>query len=153
PSNFTISVNSRNLAPGTYRGLVQILSPNAAIARVDVPIFLTVTAPKMVLSSSFIDLAYVQGGALPPPQTISISTDPVSSLPYTAAISSASPWLAISSTNGSAPGSLRVSINPANLAVGTWGGIIEFRYVADQSLAATYTVNLQVVPTRFTISP
>src|ERR1017187_5258911 len=61
---------------------------------------------------------YTAGGAVPPAQDLSITNGGAGTLSWTA--SSGAWWAVLSATSGNAPGTLSISVNPANLAAGSY---------------------------------
>jgi uncharacterized protein (TIGR03437 family) len=66
---------------------------------------------------------YTVGGAIPPAQSVSITGTGGSAQSWTA--STTGFWLSASPASGSTPGTLSVSINPANLAGGTYTASVQ----------------------------
>jgi hypothetical protein len=81
---------------------------------------------------------YQMGGRLPSSQTLAISSTG-GSTSYTA--TETDPWLSINPTSGSGtPGSIRASVNPAGMAVGSYGAQINI--TAQNGKTITVTVAL-----------
>lgn len=74
------------------------------------------------LSPSGLDFSATQGGTNPAAQTIDISNSGSGTLDWSA--STSAPWLSLSSTAGTAPGSFTVTPNIAGLGVGTYSTTI-----------------------------
>jgi len=64
----------------------------------------------------------VRGGAIPPPQRLTLTAK--SGSPTYTATTSGGDWLTESPAAGTAPGTITVSINPANLSAGRYSGMI-----------------------------
>jgi hypothetical protein len=73
-------------------------------------------APTLTVSPANLSFAYTTGGATPAAQTFSV-TSSGTALSYTVATSGGT-WLSASG-NGTTPGTVSVSVNPAGLAAGT----------------------------------
>jgi uncharacterized protein (TIGR03437 family) len=126
------------------------------IARFTAPLFsapsqeLTYTAPPppanpvIALSNSQLSFAFNIGGALPAPQTLSISNAGGGTLSWTA--SANVPWLSVSPTFGTAPSAISVSVNSANLAVGTYSGTITISSAGIPSQTITVTLKVTALP-------
>jgi uncharacterized protein (TIGR03437 family) len=129
PSTLSVSVSPAGMSPGTYNGTVQITSTGSANSPVSVAVTLTITAPpaSLVVAPQAIAFQYTAGSAGPPAQDISITNGGGGALSWTA--SSGAFWAVLSATSGNTPGTLSISVNPANLAAGT--------YIADVTVAAT----------------
>ncbi len=80
----------------------------------------TVSSPPLALSPARVLVSYVQGGAAPPSQRVTV-TGPAS-LGFTA--TSSATWLSVAPGSDSGPVSLGISVNPAGLAPGNYTGTI-----------------------------
>ncbi len=120
PSTLTISISPSGLAAGTYNGAVEISSSGASNTPLSVPVTLTVTQalPSLSILPQALTFNYSVGAAAPSAQTVSIANSGAGALTWTA--SSSVYWIAVSPASGSAPGTLTISVNPANLAAGTY---------------------------------
>ena len=120
PSTLSVSVSPDALTAGTYTGNIQIAAANASNTPVSIGVTLTVAqAPAtLAVAPRTLTFQYAYGGALPPAQNLAISNAGGSTLAWTASTSAY--WLAVSAASGSAPATLAVSVNPANLAAGTY---------------------------------
>jgi uncharacterized protein (TIGR03437 family) len=120
PSALSIAVNAAGLAAGTYAGTVQITSAGASNSPLSISVTLTVAAapPTLTVSSQPLTFQYTAGGAVPAARNISITNGGAGSLSWTA--STGAFWLSVASASGTAPSQLTVSVNPANLAAGTY---------------------------------
>ena len=120
PSTLSVSVSPAGLSAGTYNGTVQIAATGASNSPLSVVVTLTVTAvpASLAVAPQALTFQYTAGGAAPAAQDISIANGGTGTLSWTA--SSSAFWAALSATSGDAPGTLSVSVNPANLAAGTY---------------------------------
>ena len=120
PSTLSVSVSPAGLSAGTYTGTVQISSAGAAASPVSIAVTLTVAAApaSLVVTPQTLAFQYTAGAAVPAPQDISITNGGAGTLSWTA--SSGAWWAVLSATSGSAPGTLSISVNPANLAAGSY---------------------------------
>ncbi len=84
------------------------------------------------------------GGPVPPSQTVTVSNAGGGTLGWTA--SSNAPWLVVSPASGTAPFSLAISVNPWNLAAGTYSGTVTVSAsgAASQVITVTLTVTAPV---------
>src|SRR5208283_742721 len=89
---------------------------------------------------------YTYGGALPAAQSVAIGNTGGDTLAWTA--SSDSYWLAVSAASGSAPATLAVSVNPVNLAAGTYTGNVRITAAGATGSPATVPVTLTVSGTQ-----
>ncbi len=119
-STLSISVSPAGMAAGAYTGDVQIVASGATNTPLSIPVTFTVTeaAPALSVAPQALSFTYSVGGAVPAAQTVSIANTGGGALSWTASASDY--WLALSPASGSSPGTLSISINPANLAPGTY---------------------------------
>jgi uncharacterized protein (TIGR03437 family) len=147
PSLLPVSVNPRNLAPGTYQGTIEITAPAAATPVTTVPVSVTVAgglaAGLSVLPAS-LDFRMQAGGAAPPAQALRIESASGGELIWTAGAATAvGSWLSISPPTGSTPASLQVSANPAGLGAGSYSGSVTVRSSsANVSVTVPVTLNI-----------
>ena len=120
PSTLSVSVSPAGLAAGTYNGTVQISATGASNSPLSVVVTLTVTAlpASLVVAPQALTFQYTAGSGAPAGQDVSITNGGAGALSWTA--SSGAFWTTLSATSGSAPGTLSISVNPANLAAGTY---------------------------------
>jgi uncharacterized protein (TIGR03437 family) len=120
PSPLSVSVSPAGLSAGTYTGSVQIASAGASNTPASIGVTLTVTEAQasLAVAPTALTFQYTYGGALPPSQNLAITNSGGGTLTWTASTSAY--WLSLSAASGSAPASLAVSVNPANLAAGTY---------------------------------
>jgi uncharacterized protein (TIGR03437 family) len=147
PSTLSVSVSPAGLSAGTYTGNIQITASGASDTPFSVPVTLTVTqaAPSLTIAPQSLTFNYSNGGSVPPPQTVSITNGGAGALSWTA--SSSDYWLAVSPVSGNAPGTLTVSINPANLAVGTYTASLQITAAGAAGNPASLAVTLVVTGT------
>jgi uncharacterized protein (TIGR03437 family) len=146
-SSVMLMVASSRLGAGTYRGTVTITAAGATNSPQTVEVVLTVTGAAgaaIGLSQQYLNFQGVQGGANPPPQTLSISNVGSGTLSWsaTAETSSGGQWLRISSGLGTAPSSLTISADITGLAQGVYQGQVNLR-----NLTASETKIISVVLT------
>jgi uncharacterized protein (TIGR03437 family) len=132
-ANLTVSVSPSGLAAGNYSGTITINGTGAAEGRsVTAMIYLNVTAPPVVVSTSFLSFTAQAGGAAPPSQTFTV-TGP-SPAAFSAAAYSAIggiSWLSISPAgNLTTNQTITVTANPAGLEFGTYSGAINVSWGA-----------------------
>lgn len=130
PSTLSVSVSPAGLSPGTYTGSVAIsASPASGASNTAFSIGVTLTATQALLalaiSPQALTFSYSVGGSAPVAQTISISNAGAGTLSFTAGASGSPYWLALSPPSGSTPGTLSISVNPANLASGTYMAAVQ----------------------------
>src|SRR5258708_8135656 len=89
-----------------------------------------------------LNFASLAGQPNPPAQTVTAYNEGTGTLNWTATSNVA--WLRGSPSSGATPGSLRVSINPAGLASGTYTGTITVSASGSNTPAQTISVSLTV---------
>jgi len=146
-SSVMLMVASSRLGAGTYRGTVTITATGASNSPQTMEVVLTVTGaagPAVGLSQQYLNFQGVQGGANPPPQTLTISNAGSGTLSWsaTAETSSGGQWLKISSVLGTAPSALAVSCDITGLSQGVYQGQVTLR-----NLTASETKIISVVLT------
>ena len=122
PSSVSVSVDTTDLAAGTYNGSVAVTSAGATGSPASIPVKLVVTAPTLTATPSQLNFAY-QLGASSQPAAQSISVGDPSNISFTATAAGGS-WLSVSPGSGSASGTLSVAVNTAGLAANTYTGTI-----------------------------
>jgi uncharacterized protein (TIGR03437 family) len=152
-STLTVSVSTAGLSAGVYTGSVQISSSGASNTPLSVPVTLTVTQalPSLAVAPPALTFNYSVGGAAPAAQTVSITNAGAGTLSWTASTSS-NYWLAVSPMSGSAssgaPGTLSVSINPVNLAAGTYTATVQVTAAGAIGSPASIAITLVVAGTQ-----
>jgi uncharacterized protein (TIGR03437 family) len=86
--------------------------------------------------------SYTVGGAAPAAQSVSITNAGTGALAWTASTSDY--WIVLSAASGSAPGTLSVSINPANLAAATDTSAVQITAAGATGSPASVTITLVV---------
>jgi uncharacterized protein (TIGR03437 family) len=124
PSTFSVSVSPAGLSAGTYTGSIQISATGASNSPLPVAVTLTVAGapPALIVSPQTLSFQYTAGGAVPAAQGVSITNTGSGTLPWTASANSF--WIGLSATSGNAPGTLSISVNPANLGAGSYAGVV-----------------------------
>ena len=114
----TLSVSGEtNIVAGTYTGTIRATGNGTSV---DVPVTYSVRAPTLSAGQASISWSAGNGQLTPPQTVVSLTTENGSTVPYTTNVTygaSANGWLTV--TGSSAPGSLTIAANTANLAVGT----------------------------------
>jgi uncharacterized protein (TIGR03437 family) len=148
PSTLSVSVSPAGLSAGTYTGSIQIAAANALNAPGSIGVTLTVTeqAASLSVAPEALTFEYVYGGALPAAKNVAIVNAGGGALAWTA--SSSAYWLGISAASGTAPATLAVSVNPANLAAGTYTESVKISAAGATGSPATVTVTLVVTGTQ-----
>jgi hypothetical protein len=148
-SSITVSVNTAGLAVGTYTGVINVSAPTAGNANLAVPVTLTIAAgPVLQFNVHSLSFAYQVGQSQPQSQTVTIGSAS-GTVGYTVAVQTGNmqPWLTVSSTSGTAPGSLVVSVNTTGLAPGTYPGTVSLTPTGANSNPQTIQVTLVISTT------
>jgi uncharacterized protein (TIGR03437 family) len=146
PGSISVTINTANLAAGTYNGTVTITAPGTSNSPVAVPITLNLTgAASLTASPQSLSFSYTSGASNPAAQTISIASSTGSNLLFsaTATLTTGVGWLSVTPTSGTTPSSVSVSVNGSGLAAGTYNGNI--------TIAATGSANV-VIPVTLTVT-
>ena len=148
PTTISVSVSPASLSAGTYSGTIQITSSGASNTPLSIPILLTVTqpSPNLSVSPQSLSFSYTAGGLPPAAQTIAIANSGGGALSWTASASDY--WLVLSPASGSAPGTLSLSINPANLAAGTYTSAVQIAAAGATGSPASIAITLTVSGTQ-----
>ena len=139
-----VIINANGLPAGQYTGTVVIVAGSATQA---VSVSLNVTTGSMLMASPrSLTFAYGQG-AVSATQIVSLSGTP-GPIAFTVSSSTAAggAWLFVSPTAGVTPASVTVLVNPAELAAGSYSGLISVQ-TADPLIAP---VN---IPVLLTVAP
>ena len=160
PSTITISVSPTGLSAGTYTGSVQIVASGASNTPLSVPVTFTITqaVASLAVAPQALTFNYAVGGAAPVAQSVTITNVGAGTLNWTASTPGSNPasngsayWVAASPVAGTAapgtPGTLSVSINPANLAAGTYTASVQITAAGATGSPASIAVTLIVIGT------
>ncbi len=147
PSTLSVSIAPAGLSAGDYTGSIQIVSAGAANTPVSIGITLTVTEAPAALAVAPQALAfqYTYGGAAPPAQNLEITNTGGGTFAWTASASAY--WLVVSAASGGAPATLAVSVNPVNLAAGTYTENVQIVAAGANGSPALVPVTLEVTGT------
>ena len=148
PASLSVSVAPAGMSPGNYTGNIQITAAGASNSPISVAVTLTVTAvpPTLGVSPQALTYNYTFGGAHPAAQTLSIVNAGSGSLSWTASASAF--WIGLSATTGNAPATLSVSVNPANLAAGTYTSSVQIAAAGALGSPVSVAVTLVVQGTQ-----
>jgi uncharacterized protein (TIGR03437 family) len=150
PSTLTVSVSPAGLSAGAYTGSVQIAATGASNTPLSVGVTLTVTAttpPSLAIAPQALTFNYTAGGAVPAAQNVSVTNAGAGTLAWTA--SAGAFWIDLSaSASGGAPATLPISVNPANLAAGTYTSTVEISAAGATGSPASVAITLVVQGTQ-----
>lgn len=141
--SFTVTVRATNIAGDGVPGNADTTDQDFALViyngTAGAP-----TPPAIGVTPSSFSFTATAGGANPANQALSISNTGGGTLNWTA--SDDATWLTLSSTSGTAPSSVTLSVNTSGLAAGTYNGTI--------TITATGATNSPVnVPVTLTVNP
>ena len=145
PGSANLTVNTTGLAAGTYTGTVTITAPGAATRTLAVPVTLTVTVPSLQIAPATLAFSYTAGGPTPVAQVFSVASSGTT-LNYSVTTSGEA-WLTAAPVNGATPGTLFVSVNPANLVAGTYTATVTVTSLNYTNKPQALPVTLAVVTT------
>jgi uncharacterized protein (TIGR03437 family) len=152
-----VSVNTSGLTPQTCSGNVTLSVPGSSTPPLVIPVTLNVSSTALLnVSQSSINVTALAGAGASTQAVSVTSTDPNSQLAFTATAATnpiGLTWLAVAPNSGNTPNNLQVTINPANLAQGTYTGTITVSSSAPNVPAQTIHVTLVVAATAATANP
>ena len=132
--NFTVTVTSSGLAPGTYTDDITVTAPGAIGSPKVIPVTLTVIDPDVPVAAIGLNkssLKFTKSGSPPPDMYFTVENvgDAGSTLHWMADIAPAAPWLTVSPMSGSlrpvdGPTQLTVSVDCTGLALGDYSTTI-----------------------------
>ena len=122
-SNVQVSVLPNNLAPADYPAVISLAFQGTATTAATVNVVLHVLPPQNVSATpTSLSFVYTLGAAAPAAQTLNITS---AAGPVNVGVSaSSSGWLSVSSTGGTTPQAISVSVNPVGLGAQTYSGSI-----------------------------
>ena len=144
-SFFTVIANPFGLQPNTYNGQITV---TAGGQQTKLPVTFTVFS-NITLSADQTSLAFIAqvNGPAPNTQTVNVSSGSGSvPITVTAATTSGGSWLSAVANSTSTPAAVVVSINPANLAAGSYTGTVTVSSPQTQAAPATVNVSLTIAP-------
>lgn len=134
PAPLDVTVNTGDLAPGTYRTQIAVTGPatSGQPAVISVPVTLTVTEsrPRMLLAQTGLRFVAVAGGGTPLPQTFGVLNAGSGSLDFSldsstlAGSSWLKPSMASASTDATKASLVRVAVDPSSLTPGDYYGMV-----------------------------
>jgi uncharacterized protein (TIGR03437 family) len=148
PSALAVSVSPAGLSAGTYTGSIQIAAVGASNTPVPVGVTFTVAeAPaSLAVAPQALTFQYTFGGAVPAAQNVAITNAGGGAFAWTASTSAY--WLGVTVASGGAPATLAVSVNPVNLAAGTYTGSVQITAAGTIGSPAAVAVTLVVTGTQ-----
>jgi uncharacterized protein (TIGR03437 family) len=143
--SLTVAVSPAGLAPGTYRGAINITSPGAGNSPSVVEVRLVVSFnPVLVTSPAALSFAYQTGFAIPAAQAVTLTSTGGPLSVAIAATTESGSWLAVSTSTATTPATITVSVAPAGLSAGTYNGSITLTAEGAGNSPVTISVRLAV---------
>ena len=145
PGTVNVSVNPASMAAGTYTGHVTITPSGAGGSAQTVAVTLVVSAgggtgnSSLKVSPRTLQFSYQTGNHMPSAKRLMI-TSAGAPLSYKASYSGGSPWLTVSPTGGTTPGTISVSVNPAGMPAGSHSGTIDVSAPGAKSISVAVTL-------------
>jgi uncharacterized protein (TIGR03437 family) len=122
------SVNLAGLTtPQVCNGNITLSVPNSSTPALSIPVTLNISSKALLsVSANYLNLTLLSG-ASPTTQTVSLTSTDSTVLAFTATAATnpvGLTWLSVAPNSGDTPSNLLITINPANLGVGTYDGTI-----------------------------
>ncbi len=128
PAVVQIAVNSSGLPAGTFTGSITITAAGATNSPQTVSVTLTVEPggnPKLALDPQFLTFRATQGGADPPPQTVTLTNAGGGVLQWSGTVqASGGNWLSVSPSSGTGAATLTLSTTLGSLPAGVYQGLL-----------------------------
>jgi len=149
PAVLTVSVTPGSLLPGEYVEAIVLTSPAAPGQSVEIPVRLRVTtAATLEVTANAIEIDTMAGSIAGVTRSVPVASNGAA-LPFTATALGGA-WLTAGPANGTAPGNVTVSVNPASLAEGSYTGTV--RLAAAGARPIDIPVQLRVRPNRLALA-
>ena len=144
PSTLSVSLSPAGLSVGSYQGAIQVASTGVSNSPQSVTVTLTVTAAAttLMVAPQALTFQYILGASAPAAQNVTISNGGSGVLSWTAADGDA--WVGLAPPAGSTPGTLAISVNPANLAAGSYTSNVQVTAAGAAGSPASIAVTLVV---------
>ena len=145
PAALQISVNSGQLAPGTYTGSIRVTGLAGSTTPQIIPITVNVVAPPptLQLNPSSLNFVALANQANPSAQILAVSNAGYGPLNWTA--SSDASWLSVGANSGTAPSSISVNVNAGALPLGNYTGHVLITSPGVSNSPQSVAVNLAVL--------
>jgi len=149
-TSLTVTADPSALATGTYHGTITLTTSTGIVTQV--PVTFSVGTGGFSVSPATLSFTYTQGGALPTPQTVQVTTS--GSFTATASTTSGGEWLSVTPASATGNTNLTVVVNPAGLAGGVYSGSVTVTSASGTpaTVAVTLTVT-SLTTTGLAVSP
>lgn len=143
----TVSIQSNSLPASStpYTAQIVLAFPNSSTPSITVPVSLTVTSSSAItVSQQSLSFSYQSGGSAPTSQQLTIS-NAAGPVPFTLETTSTpSGWLSVSTSSGTTPQTVNVSVNTQGLGAGTYNGTVSVAMAGSVTPVQTVNVTLTV---------
>ncbi len=150
PQSVSVAVATLGLTANTYTGTITIAASGVTSQTVNVSLVVS-NGPAITLSSTSLSFTAKTGAAAPASQNVNVTSSTLT--PVSVSISAGS-WLTATSSSSTTPAIVTVSANQANLAVGTYTGLVIVASAgasnSPQSISVQFVVS---APTTITATP
>ena len=136
-----VAADTTSLAAGAYSGVITIVQQSSNPARVEIPVSLTVDPSPLQVAPGSLGFA-TEVGTTPAGLELSITSGLEGEVSWSA--STDQPWLRLSRSNGTAPGSIRAYADIAALSPGSYSGTITVVQQGDGSASVAVPVSLSL---------
>ena len=143
-----VSVNPQGITPQVCSGNITLTVPGSTAAPLVIPVTFNVSNTALLSVSQPAITVIALAGAAATIQTVAVTATDGAALPFFATASTnpaGLTWLAVTPNAGNTPNNLQVTINPANLGVGTYTGAISVSSSLLGIPAQTISVTLTIV--------
>jgi uncharacterized protein (TIGR03437 family) len=114
---------------------------------------LGLSAQTLKVSPAALSFTYTLGtAALPAAQTLAVSVPSGSPLNFTVVVSGAS-WLTVTPESAKTNATLKASVNPTSLAVGSYSGTVVLTPASGTALNVAVTLQVKAQPSSLTVTP
>ena len=134
----TATVNAATALPGSYQAQLAISSP-AADRLATVPVTVEVTPPRVTLPEEPVRHVTVTGGPVGVVK-VPLQSGLAAEQPWSAQITSSTPWLSLAAASGTTPTPLELRFTPGTLSAGTYNSLVRIT-----SGPATYDLGVSMV--------
>lgn len=132
PGTLALSVAPIGIGPGTYIAQVNVTAAAFDPASVlTITVFLIVNGatggvPSQTITPTpaSLNFSWTAGTALPVAQTLSVKVSDDAAFAVSRTTDTGAQWLNVTPVNSTSPGTVTVSVDPSNLAGGTYNGVI-----------------------------
>lgn len=139
----TFSIKQNTLTRNSYTARVRLAFQNSSTAPVEIVVILNIVQSRMLQTSvTSLQFSYQSGGAVPDPQTFTVTTTGAAADFSLGTVSSG--WLSVSPKGGTTPREITATVSPQSLASGTYSGSITVTATGIAGSPITITVTLIV---------